>query len=307
MLVKIVSSVWDSAVRLLLRIIPYKIGNFHPHTEILNFKWRRDIKKAESEGSAAVNFMWGGYFQARMFDSLHLYSHHRRSKHATAALGYWRKARNYFTLSFESGNREAAGRLGDLFDLNNESPEALKIFLSGAESGDPYCQASVADMYLTGDGGLQSEHLAFEWILKAINWGDTVDASKEKKRLMWSRDPFICSYFQLSKFYLDGRVVERNIADAYFWLSIALSFLKSCGPFRYDGDFFSPRAVSARQKRNTVGSLLRYFDIVKEKNLLDLEQEWTQSKAELAAKMRPDEVAAAERRAVEWLSRCDYA
>lgn len=307
MLVKIVSYVWDSAVRLVLRIIPYKVGAFYPHTEIWNFRHRRDIKKAESEGSADVNFMWGEYFQIRTFDSLRLYSRHPRSKHGSAAMGYWKKALLYFTLSLKSGNTEAARRLGNLFDLNNDSPEAFKIFLSGAESGDPYCQVCVADMYLTGDGGLQSEHLAFEWILKAINWGDTVDASKEQKREIRSRDEFICPYFQLSKFYLEGRVVERNIAEAYFWVSIALSLLKRCLAFRHGGEHTSPRAVSARYFRNTVGSLLCYFDIVREKNLLDLGQEWTQCKAELAAKMRPDEVAAAERRAVEWLSGCDYA
>lgn len=111
------------------------------------------------------------------------------------------EAIRYYTAPAEAGEMYAIRNLAVVYDEATDIPDhklkAAVMYLEAAEKGDAYAQYKTGRNYFEGNGLLQDDTKAFEWLSKAYN--------HEKKAYGASELGFL---------YLKGRGVEKNIAKA---------------------------------------------------------------------------------------------
>ena len=142
---------------------------------------------------------------------------------------------------------------------NGDYVNAVKIFLDGAEKGDPRAMYAVGSMYVGGAGVEQDYKKAYQWLNKAANYnrwdaqyktglmhymGMGIPRNYKKAALVYKtlavkEKGYPPAQYRLGLLYVNGHGVEQNNIQAYAWLVIAAHFY---------------RHVIAREEQGLIGS-----------------------------------------------------
>jgi TPR repeat protein len=122
------------------------------------------------------------------------------------------EAMNWYRKAADQGYAEAHIMIASMYrggiGVKVDPHEALKWYRKAAELGEAGGQAALASLYERGELLKKDEAEAAKWLLKAAEQ-DT------------SRD----THFKMGRFYEEGKGVERDPVEAYFWYSMA-AFVK---------------------------------------------------------------------------------
>ena len=142
---------------------------------------------------------------------------------------------------------------------NGDYVNAVKLFLEGAEKGDPRAMYAVGSMYAGGAGVEQDFKKAYQWLNKAAiynRWdaqyktglmhymGMGIPRNYKKAALVYKtlavkEKGYPPAQYRLGLLYVNGHGVEQNNIQAYAWLVIAAHFY---------------RHVIAREEQGLIGS-----------------------------------------------------
>lgn len=142
---------------------------------------------------------------------------------------------------------------------NGDYVNAVKIFLDGAEKGDPRAMYAVGSMYAGGAGVEQDYKKAYQWLNKAANYnrwdaqyktglmhyrGMGTPQNYKKAALLFKtlavkEKGYPPAQYRLGLLYVKGHGVKQNNIQAYAWLVIAAHFY---------------RHVMAREETGLIGS-----------------------------------------------------
>ncbi len=116
------------------------------------------------------------------------------------------------TQAAEAGDSSAQTMLGEIYDLDADSENTRYWWSKASESGYQPARNLLALKYFYGGTVLGAEK----------GWGQ--DYSKAYK--IWHKDAeqgIATSQFMIGVMYQQGLGVEKNLAESYFWLKVALS------------------------------------------------------------------------------------
>jgi len=181
----------------------------------------------------------------------------------------------------EKGDAKAQARLGSMYAVGRGVPqdyaEAARWFRNAAEQGEVGAQAILGFLYLSGQGVPQDYAEAARWYRKAAEQGHSFAQTI------------------LGSMYHSGRGVPQDYAEAARWFRNAADqgqvdaqlFLRG---MYYDGKGVPQDYVEAYMWLNLAASRATGDDLKK----------YTEVRETVAAKMTPQQIAEAQRRAREW-------
>lgn len=141
------------------------------------------------------------------------------------------------------GTGAAAGPLEDgIAAYNRGDPKtALKLWQPLAEAGNPDAQVNIGVLHANGEGVPQSYAEALIWYRKAADLGDVfalnnlglmymrgqgITASDRMAVQLYRQAAdknFAPAQFNLATMYAQGRGIEKDKAEAYKWLTLAMA------------------------------------------------------------------------------------
>lgn len=136
----------------------------------------------------------------------------------------------------------AAGPLEDgIAAYNRGDPaSALQLWQPLAEAGNPDAQVNIGVLYANGEGVVQSYAEALKWYRKAADQGDVFAlnnlglmymrgqgaAASDRTAVQLYRQAaeknFAPAQFNLATMYAQGRGTDKDRAEAYKWLTLAI-------------------------------------------------------------------------------------
>jgi uncharacterized protein len=154
------------------------------------------------------------------------------------------RARQDMTAAAEKGNIKAAAWLGqviltkDVFLKGDTPKKAAQWLRRAATAGNPLAAHALGNMHLKDDLGPADSHQAARWLKQAAVQGlaqsqQLYGSLLAGKSLGQSNHPEALKWFKraanqgngqaqyiLAWFYLEGKVVEKNLEEASFWLTM---------------------------------------------------------------------------------------
>lgn len=109
------------------------------------------------------------------------------------------RAAQWLVHAAKQGIVEAQREAAICYEMLGKMSGAAKLYLTGAENGDAYCQEKIADCYADGNGCLQCSELALHYYEMAANQGNVNAQVKMANR------------------YAEGKGVKQSIKNALFW------------------------------------------------------------------------------------------
>ncbi|MDE2680378.1 MAG: hypothetical protein OSB29_03325 [Verrucomicrobiota bacterium] len=154
------------------------------------------------------------------------------------------RARQGMTAAAEKGNIKAASWLGQVIltkkvFLEGDTPKKAERWLRrAATAGNPFAAHALGNMHLKDDLGPADSHQAARWLKQAavqglahsqqlygsLLAGKSLGQSNHPEALKWIKRAANQGHgqaqFILAWFYLEGKVVEKNLEQASFWLTL---------------------------------------------------------------------------------------
>src|SRR5580692_4022939 len=187
----------------------YDLGEGVPKDEEKAVQW---WEKAAEHGNASAQVSLGGVYSLGA----------GVPKNYAAAVRWWKKAA-------EQGDVTAEGNLGTAYGLGMGVPkdevESVRWHTKAAANGNAASQFSLGMFYLQGAGVPKDEAEGVKWLRKSAEQGNA-DGEFWLGAMYYSGTGVAKAQYNLGMAYRAGAGVEKDNAQAYFWIAIAASSLE---------------------------------------------------------------------------------